>query len=184
MNIISTLINGLYVIEPNVFKDNRGYFFESYNKSQLNKMDLEYDFVQDNISYSHFGSIRGLHFQKKEYAQAKLVYVLYGTVLDVVVDLRKNSQTFGKYFSIELSAENHKQLLIPRGFAHGFSVLSKHAVFYYKCDNIWHKPSEMGIRFDDPHLAIDWRLNIDAAIISEKDMLLPFWSDINASEFF
>jgi dTDP-4-dehydrorhamnose 3,5-epimerase len=182
MNIISTEFEGLYVIEPAVFKDNRGYFFETYNKTKFKEVGLEYDFIQDNISLSSFGTIRGLHYQKKEYAQAKLVSVFNGRVLDVVVDIRKNSRTFGKSFAVELSSENHKQLLIPRGLAHGFSVLSETAEFHYKCDNSWNKLSEGGIRFDDPHLAVDWKIQATNIVVSEKDMSLPFWSDIILDE--
>jgi dTDP-4-dehydrorhamnose 3,5-epimerase len=173
MQVIPTEINDLYIIEPCVFEDNRGCFYEAYNKTRFKEDFLDCHFVQDNVSFSRFGTVRGLHFQKGNFAQTKLVYVLYGKVLDVVVDLRRESQTFGKSFSIELSSENKKQLLIPKGFAHGFSALSETAVFYYKCDNIWHRESESGIRYNDKTLNINWQINHDQIIISERDKLLP-----------
>jgi dTDP-4-dehydrorhamnose 3,5-epimerase len=173
MRFIETKISGLYIIEPSVFEDNRGCFFEIYNRSIFEANGLSYDFIQDNQSFSRFGTIRGLHFQKGIHAQAKLVYVSYGIVLDAAVDLRENSLTFGEHVSVELSADNKKMLLIPRGFAHGFSVLSKSAVFHYKCDNFWDKESESGIYFNDPDLKIDWKINAEDAIVSEKDRLLP-----------
>ena len=137
MKVISTPIAGVYIVEPRVFEDARGYFFESYNKAKFEAAGLHYDFIQDNQSKSSYGTVRGLHFQKGEHAQAKLVRVLEGSVLDVAVDLRKGSPTYGKHVAVELSAENNRQLLIPRGFAHGFSVLSETAVFAYKCDNLY-----------------------------------------------
>ena len=173
MNIISTIIEGVYIIEPHVFEDERGYFFESYNKSKFESSGLYYDFIQDNQSMSSYGTVRGLHFQKGEYAQAKLVRVLEGTVLDVAVDLRKGSVTYGKHVAVELSAENKRQLMIPRGFAHGFSVLSETAVFAYKCDNLYCKEAEGGIHFNDPVLAIDWHIDMSRALTSEKDRMLP-----------
>jgi dTDP-4-dehydrorhamnose 3,5-epimerase len=181
VKFIETKISGLYVIEPSVFEDNRGYFFEVHNKSIFEANGLMYDFIQDNQSFSYFGTIRGLHFQKGIYAQAKLVYVSSGAVLDVAVDLRENSPTFGEHVSVELSQDNRKMLLIPRGFAHGFSVLSKSAVFHYKCDNIWNKESEGGIRFNDPDLKIDWKINMEDAIISEKDKLLPYVNEYSGN---
>ena len=168
MKIYKTDIEGVVVIEPSVFEDERGYFFESYNQAKMEEAGLNYTFIQDNQSKSSYGTVRGIHFQKGEFAQAKLVRVLEGTVLDVAVDLRKNSPTFGKYVAVELSAENKKQLMIPRGFGHGFSVLSKTAVFAYKCDNVYNKASEGGIRFDDPDINIDWKINPKDAILSEK----------------
>lgn len=177
MNFIKTEIDGVYIIEPRVFPDARGYFFESYNREAFAAAGLNYDFVQDNQSKSSYGTIRGLHFQKGEHAQAKLVRVLAGTVLDVAVDLRKNSPTFGKHVAVELSAENNRQLMIPRGFAHGFSVLSETAVFAYKCDNFYCKASEGGLRFDDPALGIDWRVPAASALLSEKDKTNPFLKD-------
>ena len=160
MKVIQTGIDGLYILEPRVFEDTRGYFFESYNKTVFEAAGLFYDFVQDNQSKSSYGTVRGLHFQKGEHAQAKLVRVLEGVVLDVAVDLRRASPTYGKHVAVELSGENKLMMIIPRGFAHGFSVLSETAVFAYKCDNFYCKESEGGIRFDDPTLAIDWRIDM------------------------
>lgn len=178
MKVIKTDIEGVLIIEPVVFEDERGYFFESYNKEDLKKQGVDYDFIQDNQSKSCYGTIRGIHFQKDEYAQAKLVRVLEGKVLDVAVDLRKNSKTFGKYVSVELSAENRRQLMIPRGFGHGFSVLSETAVFAYKCDNVYNKASEGGLRFDDPSLGIDWKIDLNKAVLSEKDKNNPLLGEI------
>ncbi len=173
MNFIKTVLEGVYVIEPKVFEDERGYFFESYSKAEFEKNGLFYDFVQDNQSKSSYGVVRGLHFQKGEFAQAKLVRVLEGKVLDAAVDLRRNSPTFGQHVTVELSAENKKMLMIPRGFGHGFSVLSETAVFAYKCDNLYHKAAEGGVRFDDPELGIDWKIDLNHANLSEKDQALP-----------
>ncbi len=178
MKVIKTDIEGVLIIEPVVFEDERGYFFESYNKEDLKKQGVDYDFIQDNQSKSCYGTIRGIHFQKGEYAQAKLVRVLEGKVLDVAVDLRKNSKTFGKYVSVELSAKNRRQLMIPRGFGHGFSVLSETAVFAYKCDNVYNKASEGGLRFDDPSLGIDWKIDLNKAVLSEKDKNNPLLGEI------
>lgn len=178
MKIIKTEIEDLYILEPQIFNDNRGYFFESYNQQKLEDAGLRYAFIQDNQSKSSYGTIRGLHFQKGEFAQAKLVRVLEGTVLDVAVDLRKGSKTYGKHFAVELSAENNLQLMIPRGFAHGFSVLTPTAVFAYKCDNVYNKASEGGLRYNDPELNIDWKIPLDKAIVSEKDMVQPFLKDL------
>jgi len=180
MNFIRTDINGVYIIEPRIFSDERGYFFESYSKEAFDKAGLHYDFIQDNQSRSVYGTVRGLHFQKGEYAQAKLVRVLEGMVLDVAVDLRKGSPAYGKHVAVELSAENNRQLLIPRGFAHGFSVLSETAVFAYKCDNLYCKESEGGIRFDDPTLAIDWRIDLAKALTSDKDKRHPLFSEFES----
>ncbi len=177
MNFIKTAIDGVYIIEPRVFTDERGYFFESYSRAAFEAAGLHYDFVQDNQSKSSYGTVRGLHFQKGEHAQAKLVRVLEGTVLDVAVDLRRASPTYGQHVAVELSAENNRQLMIPRGFAHGFSVLSETAVFAYKCDNLYCKESEGGIRFDDPTLAIDWRIDMSRALTSEKDKEHPYISE-------
>ena len=178
MKISNTAINGVVIIEPQVFEDERGYFFESYNQAKMEEAGLKYNFIQDNQSKSCYGTVRGIHFQKGEFAQAKLVRVLEGTVLDVAVDLRKNSPTFGKYVAVELSAENKKQLMIPRGFGHGFSVLSKTAVFAYKCDNVYNKASEGGIRFNDPDIDVDWKINPEEAILSEKDKNAPFLKEV------
>lgn len=169
MNFIKTELDGVYIIEPRVFEDERGYFFESYNEQEFAKNGITVKFVQDNQSKSSYGVIRGLHAQKGEHAQAKLVRVLEGTVLDVGVDMRAGSKTFGKYIAVELSAENKRQLFLPRGFYHGFAVLSKTAVFAYKCDNFYCKESESGIYFADKDLNIDWRIDPKDAIISEKD---------------
>lgn len=173
MNFIKTAIDGVYIIEPKVFEDGRGYFFESYNKAEFEKNGLHYDFVQDNQSKSSYGVVRGLHFQKGAAAQAKLVRVLEGTVLDVAVDLRRGSPTFGQHAAVELSAENQRMLMIPRGFGHGFSVLSETAVFTYKCDNFYNKTAEGGVRFDDPALSIDWKIDMSKANLSDKDRVLP-----------
>ena len=180
MNFIKTAIEGVYIIEPRIFADERGYFFESYSRAAFEAAGLHYDFVQDNQSKSVYGTVRGLHFQKGEHAQAKLVRVLEGTVLDVAVDLRRTSHTYGQYVAVELSADNNRQLLIPRGFAHGFSVLSETAVFAYKCDNLYCRESEGGIRFDDPSLAIDWRIDPAKALTSDKDKLHPYFSEFES----
>ncbi|MFI2744585.1 dTDP-4-dehydrorhamnose 3,5-epimerase [Zhouia sp. PK063] len=174
MKFIETKLKGCYVMEPNVFEDSRGYFFESFHQQQFEDgIGKAVHFVQDNQSFSQYGVIRGLHFQKGEYAQAKLVRVLQGTVLDVAVDLRKDSATYGQHVAVELSAENKKQMFIPRGFAHGFSVLSEAgAVFYYKCDNFYHKAAEDGIVYNDEQLGIDWQIPQEEMKISEKDYLL------------
>jgi len=177
MNFIRTEIDGVFIVEPRVFPDARGYFFESWNREAFAAAGLNYDFVQDNQSMSAYGTIRGLHFQKGEHAQAKLVRALAGTVLDVAVDLRSGSPTFGKHVAVELSGENQRQLMIPRGFAHGFSVLSETAVFAYKCDNFYCKAAEGGLRFDDPALGIDWRVPADRALLSEKDKINPLLKD-------
>ena len=178
MKVSKTEIEGVFIIEPQVFEDERGYFFESYNKEKLKEQGIDYDFIQDNQSKSKYGTIRGIHFQKGEYAQAKLVRVLEGTVLDVAVDLRKDSPTFGKHVAVELSAENRRQLMIPRGFGHGFSVLSGTAVFAYKCDNVYNKASEGGLRYNDPKLGIDWKIDTDKAILSDKDKVNPLLEEI------
>lgn len=178
MKITKTALDGVVIIEPQVFEDARGYFFESWNKAKLEEAGLNYDFIQDNQSKSCYGTIRGIHFQKGEFSQAKLVRVLQGTVLDVAVDLRKDSKTFGKHVAVELSAENNRQLMIPRGFGHGFSVLTPTAVFAYKCDNVYNKASEAGIRFDDPALGIDWKVKPEEAVLSDKDKILPFLKDV------
>lgn len=171
MNFIKTEIDGVYIIEPKIFYDNRGYFFESYNQKAFEEAGLYYNFIQDNQSKSGYGTIRGLHMQKGDASQAKLVRVLSGKVLDVAVDFRKDSSTFGKYVAVELSAENNRQLLIPRGFSHGFAVLSEEAVFAYKCDNVYNKAAEYGLRYNA--LDIDWRIPADKAILSEKDTTAP-----------
>lgn len=173
MNFIKTDIDGVYIIEPKIWPDARGYFFESYNKKIFDEAGLIYDFVQDNQSKSSYGTIRGLHFQKGEFSQAKLVRAIEGTVLDVAVDLRAGSKTFGKHVAVELSAENNRQLMIPRGFAHGFSVLSETAVFTYKCDNVYNKASEDGLMWNDKDIGIDWKIPADKVILSDKDRKHP-----------
>lgn len=177
MPFISTEFKGLFVFVPKVFGDDRGYFFESFNQKTFEEIGVNKTFVQDNQSRSVYGVLRGLHFQKGDAAQAKLVRVLEGSVLDVVVDLRVGSQTYGKHFSIELSAENKKQLYVPRGFAHGYVVLTEYAEFFYKCDNYYSKESEAGIFFNDPSLNIDWKIDVSKAILSEKDRILPLLSE-------
>lgn len=176
MDFSKTPIEGLIVITPKVFADNRGYFFESYNKRAWAEAGITADFVQDNESFSSQNTLRGLHFQKPPFAQAKLVRVLEGTVWDVAVDLRKNSPTFGQWFGVELSAENKKQFFIPRGFAHGFSVLTETAKFAYKCDNFYNKESEGAVRFDDPELAVDWKIDLTKAVLSDKDLKNPLFA--------
>ncbi|MFN8295310.1 MAG: dTDP-4-dehydrorhamnose 3,5-epimerase [Chitinophagales bacterium] len=173
MKIISTPLKDLYIIEPVVFTDNRGFFFESYNEAKLLEAGLNYNFIQDNHSKSSYGVLRGLHYQNNPYAQAKLVRVTQGKVLDVVVDIRKNSPTYLQHFSLELSDENKLQLLIPAGFAHGFVVLSDTCEFLYKCDNYYNKSSEGGIAYNDPALNIDWMIPEDDIILSEKDTHNP-----------
>ncbi len=180
MNIEKTFIKDLILLTPAVFEDERGYFFESYNKSMLADLGITVDFVQDNQSFSKKGTLRGLHFQNSPFAQTKLVRVIQGEIMDVAVDLRKDSPTFGKQYSIVLSAENKKQLLIPHGFAHGFSVLSETAVVSYKCDQYYNKQSEGGIRFDDSVLNIDWGMDLATAIVSEKDRILPDFENCNS----
>lgn len=169
MNIIKTDIEGVVIIEPKVFGDSRGYFFESYSQRDFNSLVGEVNFVQDNESKSCYGVIRGFHFQKPPFEQSKLVRVVKGKVLDVAVDIREGSPTFGKHVAVELSEDNHRQLFIPKGFAHGFSVLSEEAVFQYKCDNFYAPEYEGAIAWDDPALGIDWRIPVDKVIISEKD---------------
>lgn len=181
MNIEQTTIKDLVILTPDVYHDERGYFFEAYNQAKFKNNGIEYQFIQDNQSFSKRGVIRGLHLQINPYAQAKLVRVLEGEILDVAVDLRKNSPTYGQHFSVKLSAENKKQLMVPHGFAHGFSVLSETASVLYKVDQVYHKDSERGIRFDDPTLAIDWQVNPAEVIVSEKDLILPSFNEINWS---
>jgi len=169
-----TGLGGLLLIEPRIFKDPRGYFYESYNKQKLDLQGIFHEFIQDNQSRSTYGVIRGLHFQKEPYAQAKLVRVTEGSIYDVAVDIRPGSDTFGRWFGVEISAENFLQLFIPAGFAHGFSVLSDNATVQYKCDQYYHPQSESGIRFDDPDLQIDWKIDPEKMIVSEKDSMLPY----------
>jgi len=171
-----TEFSGLLVFEPTVFADGRGYFFESYNAKTFLNENIDLRFVQDNQSSSCYGVIRGLHYQLAPHAQTKLVRVLNGTILDVAVDIRKNSPTYSKVFSIELSADNKKQLMIPPGFAHGFSVLSEQAEVFYKCDSFYNKESETGIRYNDSLLNINWRIPVEKIIVSEKDLQLPLFA--------
>ena len=182
MTLETTTIQDLMIINPAVFNDERGYFFEAYNKEKFCALGITIDFVQDNQSFSKKGTLRGLHYQNPPYAQTKLVRVLQGEIIDVAVDLRKDSATFGQSFSIKLTAENKKQLLVPQGFAHGFSVISETAVVLYKCDQYYNKASEGGIRFDDAQLNIDWGMDLKEAIVSEKDLVLPDFISCN-SEF-
>ncbi len=177
MNIIKTPIEGLLIIEPKVFCDARGYFIETYNEQRYREAGIDTVFVQDNQSCSSYGVVRGLHFQKAPYSQAKLVTCTLGRVLDVAVDLRPNSKTYGRWFAVELSEDNHRQFFIPRGFAHGFSVLSERAVFAYKCDNLYHPEAEGGILLSDKDLAIDWQIPEDKRIISEKDTKHPTFNE-------
>jgi dTDP-4-dehydrorhamnose 3,5-epimerase len=180
MKLEHTFIKDLVVLSPAVFEDERGYFFESYSKSKLTDIGIAIEFVQDNQSFSKRGTLRGLHYQNPPFAQTKLVRVLQGEIIDVAVDLRKDSPTFGKHFGLLLSSENKKQLLIPQGFAHGFSVLSETAVVSYKCDQYYNKQSEGGIRFDDSSLNIDWGMDLKEAIVSEKDLILPDFDNCNS----
>ncbi|MCH5226510.1 MAG: dTDP-4-dehydrorhamnose 3,5-epimerase [Muribaculaceae bacterium] len=177
MKATPTKIEGVYIIEPRVFKDDRGYFFESYSKRAFDEAIAHVDFVQDNESCSTKGVLRGLHFQKPPYSQAKLVRCVVGSVLDVAVDLRKDSPTYGQYVSVELTEDNHRQFFIPKGFAHGFEVLSDVAVFQYKCDEYYHPEAEGGIDAFDPMLGIDWHTARNEAIISDKDKKHPKLAD-------
>lgn len=173
MTVTDTFIKDLKIIEPKVFGDQRGYFFETWNKSVFDAAGINFVPVQQNESSSTYGVVRGLHFQLNPYSQAKLVRCVVGKVLDVAVDVRKGSPTYGKHLSVELSEENKRQFLIPRGFAHGFSVLSDYAVFSYLCDNVYNKESEGGIIFNDPELGIDWKIPQDKMILSDKDTKHP-----------
>ncbi|MBO5850246.1 MAG: dTDP-4-dehydrorhamnose 3,5-epimerase [Paludibacteraceae bacterium] len=169
MQIIKTEIEGIFIIKPQLFKDGRGYFFESFSQREFEEKVSKTTFVQDNESKSSYGVVRGLHFQRPPFAQSKLVRVIKGAVLDVAVDLRKNSPTYGKHITVELTEENHLQLFIPQGFAHGFSVLSNEAIFQYKCDNFYNKESEDSILWNDKNLNIDWKIPEKKIILSEKD---------------
>ena len=177
MPFTKTPFPGLLIYEPKIFGDNRGYFFESYNEKVFLGEDLEINFVQDNQASSTFGVIRGLHYQLEPYAQTKLIRALSGRIIDAVVDLRKNSPTYGKAYTIELSSENKKQLLIPKGFAHGYSVISESAEVFYKCDAFYNRESEGGIAWNDPSLNINWQVPHESALISEKDSSHPFIED-------
>ncbi|MFN3019485.1 dTDP-4-dehydrorhamnose 3,5-epimerase [Chryseobacterium sp. TY3] len=174
MKLKETPLKDCYIIEPSIFEDERGYFYEKFNEKKFEELTgLNGHFVQDNISKSSYGVVRGVHLQKGEHAQAKLVSCLEGRVFDVAVDLRKDSETYGQWFGIELSAENKRQLYVPRGFGHGFSVLSETAVFSYKCDNFYNKDAEGAVAWNDPDLRIDWQIPLEDVILSEKDKLSP-----------
>ena len=180
MNIVETPIEGLVIIEPKVWSDDRGYFFESYNKDVFKKFGIDAEFVQDNQSYSHKNALRGLHAQAPPYAQGKLVRVIQGRVLDVAVDIRKGSATYGRHFSVELSGENNKMLYIPPGFLHGFSTLQDKTTFSYKCTGLFKKEAEIGALWNDEDLAINWGISPSDAIVSPKDVVLPAFSEINS----
>ena len=182
MNFIKTNLPGVIIVEPKVFGDARGYFFESWNQAAFEAAGITNKWVQDNESRSCFGVLRGLHYQAAPYTQAKIVRVISGAVLDVAVDIRKGSPTYGKHVEVELSSENKRQLFIPRGFAHGFVVLSDVAVFAYKCDNLYMPSSERGILFSDPDIGIDWRVPHDKILLSEKDKKHPAFADITPWE--
>lgn len=182
MNVIKTKIDGLVIIEPKLFVDERGYFFESFNQRDFISAVGNVTFVQDNESKSSYGVLRGLHFQLPPYSQSKLVRVIEGKVLDVAVDLRKSSPTYGQYVSVELTADNHRQFFIPKGFAHGFVVLSQQAVFQYKCDEFYHPEAEGAIAWNDPTINIDWQIPAEDIILSAKDKIHPMLHDI-ASPF-
>lgn len=177
MEVVETNIEGVIIIEPRIFKDDRGYFFESFSQREFEEKVCKTTFVQDNESKSGYGVLRGLHFQKPPFAQSKLVRVIKGAVLDVAVDIRKGSPTFGQYVSVELTGDNHRQFFIPRGFAHGFSVLSEEVIFQYKCDNFYSPQSEGAIAWNDPDLNIDWRIPAEKVVLSEKDSKHPRLKD-------
>ena len=180
MEAIKTNIDGVFIIEPRVFNDARGYFFESYSERDFNAQVREIHFVQDNESKSSYGVMRGLHFQHPPFTQSKLVRCVKGAVLDVAVDIRKGSPTYGQHVAVELTEDNHRQFFVPRGFAHGFSVLSEEAVFQYKCDNFYHPEADGGISILDTSLGIDWRIPTDKAILSEKDTKHPLLADFDS----
>jgi len=184
MKIMSNHIPGLVVIEPKVFEDSRGYFYESYNKKAFHNAGITNEFVQDNQSKSNKGVLRGLHYQLEPFAQAKLVRVISGSVFDVAVDIRKGSPTFGQWFGEVLSADNKKQMFIPRGFAHGFLVLEDNTEFFYKCDNFYSKEHDRGIKFDDPAININWNFPLDQLILSDKDKVQPLLNDAENSFMF
>ena len=182
MEFKKTSIDGVYIIEPRVFNDSRGYFFEAWKKQEFEDHIGKIDFIQDNESKSMYGVLRGLHYQKGDYSQAKLVRVIKGKVLDVAVDIRKSSPTFGQYVMVELSDENKRQFFIPRGFAHGFLVLSDEAIFTYKVDNVYAPQAEAGIRWNDPDVGIEWPIDLDKVMTSEKDLKQPFLKDAELFE--
>ena len=181
MNVIKTEFLGLMIIEPKVFGDARGYFFESYNEKVMADAGIQTVFRQDNQSFSKYGVIRGLHYQQNPHAQAKLIWALEGAIYDVALDLRKGSPTFGKWFGLELSSENKRQIYIPQGFAHGFSVLSEQTTIFYKCDNFYHPQSEGGVLYNDPALGIDWKVDAAQAIVSDKDKTLPLFAQVETN---
>ena len=179
MKIVSSTLKDSFVIEPTIYKDQRGFFYEFFNADRFAKeTGITVQFVQDNLAKSDRGALRGLHFQKGEYAQAKLVSVLQGAVLDVIVDIRKDSETFGEYFSVELNSQNKLQLYVPRGFAHAYLCLEDNTLFYYKVDNYYHQESEGGIIYNDPDLAINWKIDLSEIILSDKDKKLPYFNNI------
>ena len=180
MEVIKTAIEGVVIIEPRIFKDARGYFFESFSQREFEEKVGKIDFVQDNESMSSYGVMRGLHFQRPPYTQSKLVRCVKGVVLDVAVDIRKGSPTYGQHVAVELTEENHRQFFVPRGFAHGFAVLSETAIFQYKCDNFYHPEADGGISILDNSLAIDWRIPTKQAILSEKDTKHPLLKDFDS----
>ncbi len=177
MEVIKTSIEGVVIIEPRIFKDARGYFMESFSAREFEEKVCKTTFVQDNESFSSYGVVRGLHFQKPPFTQSKLVRVIKGAVLDVAVDIRKGSPTYGQHVAVELTEDNHRQLFIPHGFAHGFAVLSKEVLFQYKCDNFYAPQADGGIAWNDPDLNIDWRIPLDKVILSEKDSKHPLLKD-------
>ena len=183
MNVVKTALPEVVIIEPKIFGDARGYFFESWNQAKYEELGIKADFIQDNESKSRFGVLRGLHYQAAPYTQAKLVRVISGAVFDVAVDIRKGSPTFGKYVAVELSGENKRQLFVPRGFAHGFVVLSEEVIFAYKCDNKYMPSHERGIAFDDPALGIDWKVNLKEYILSPKDTVNPKLADAELFDY-
>lgn len=180
MEVIKTAIEGLYIIEPRVFNDSRGYFFESFSQREFDEKVAPITFVQDNESMSSYGVMRGLHFQRPPFTQSKIVRCVKGSVLDVAVDIRKGSPTYGQHVAVELSEDNHRQFFIPKGFAHGFAVLSPTAVFQYKCDEFYHPEADGGISILDSSLGIDWRIPVDKAILSDKDTRHPLLSDFDS----
>ena len=180
MEVIKTAINGVFIIEPRIFRDARGYFFESFSQREFEEKVKPVTFVQDNESMSSYGVMRGLHFQRPPFTQSKLVRVIKGAVLDVAVDIRKNSPTYGKHVAVELTEDNHRQFFVPRGFAHGFAVLSDEAIFQYKCDNFYAPQADGGISILDGDLGIDWHIPMDKAILSEKDTKHPLLKDFDS----
>ena len=180
MNVIKTALDGVVIIEPRIFEDSRGYFFESFSERDFNAQVREIRFVQDNESKSSYGVLRGLHFQRPPFTQSKLVRCVKGAVLNVAVDIRKGSPTYGQHVAVELTEDNHRQFFVPRGFAHGFAVLSDVAVFQYKCDNFYHPEADGGISILDDSLGIDWRIPTGKAILSEKDTRHPLLKDFDS----